>query len=121
MKYVKTFTAYKKKADLLMDYQLCKAHLGESGSVHRIAEKILLERKHLSNEERRAIHKAVTKTIGVKGVNISVPRLNINKSPSDILSEYVKKNFDNMVSMVKYRGLGDYPLKFRDIIEKVNN
>ena len=43
MKYAKIYEVFKPKADLLMNYQLCRAFLNDNGGVLDIVEKILAQ------------------------------------------------------------------------------
>lgn len=118
MRNKKLYNAFRKKSDLLLNYQMCRAHLDDSLSVTRMAERILLKRRGLSYDHRKAIRKAVANSISTKSQTINVPEIGFNSTTSDILSRYVRNHFDEMVRVVKEEGLGKYPLKFRDIIER---
>lgn len=114
MKNVKIYDGFKPKADLLMNYQLCRAYLNENCSIVQIVEKILMERFHdLSFKERAKIRECHGKSNAV----IELPRLDFKMTVNEILTGYVELRFDKMVAEVLAHK-STYPLTFRDIIEK---
>ena len=114
----KYFNAYKKKADLLLNYQMCKAYYRDSGiSVLGIAEKILKE-KYNRPWQLKLIRKAMMGAKGKNNPTISIPQVKFEKNVHDILSNYVEKHFDRMMGDRKTNGM--YPLKLREIIERVS-
>jgi hypothetical protein len=111
----KFLETYKKKADLILNYQMCKAYFKDSGlSILGIVERILKAKYNLPWQEkfiRRAIENARGKTNAV----IIIPQFKYEEKPCDILAKFVEKNFGKMV--VDFKTNGTYPLKFRDIVE----
>ena len=49
---------------------------------------------------------------------ISIPQFKYDEHLHDILSKFVKKNFDKMVADQKKNGA--YPFAFRDLMEKIS-
>ena len=114
MKYGKIYNSFKGKADLLMNFQLCRAFLNENCSIAQIVEKILMERFHdLSYKERAKIRECHGKSNAV----VELPRLDFKATVNEILNNYVELRFDKMVSEVLARK-STYPLTFRDIVER---
>ena len=122
MKHQKIYDGYKKKAGFPLNFQLCRAYLGDNYSVSRVVELILLTkfRNELAGDEKgmeiflskvRAIQGKPKETI------IELPRLGFKDSVENILATFVERKFDKMVEAVKI-SLGQYPLTFRDIIEQ---
>jgi hypothetical protein len=118
MNFTKEFNEYKKVADTILDYKLCCAHLDFNGSINRLAERIMQETFHRRNS--RDINLAIRSVREKHNAMIEVPSLKFKKTTSRIMREYINKNFDSMVRDVKMNGLGDYPLKFKEIIDKAS-
>lgn len=116
MKNNKIYENYKKQADFLLDFQMCRAYLNENCGVARIVEIILLKKFGNPLSERGIINIARA-TEGKRDAVVNLSREGFKASVSEILSKYVEERFDKMVSEIKVR-LGNYPLKFRDIVER---
>ena len=122
MKNVKIYEGYKKKADFLLNFQLCRAYLGENCSVARVVEIILLgkfssEFDMNDPESYKSFVAKIRATHGKRNAMIELPRQDFKDSVENVLAKFVENKFDRMVSAVKIN-LGAYPLKFRDIIEQ---
>jgi hypothetical protein len=116
MKYSKIYQGYVPKADMLLNYQLCKAYLNENGGVFDIVEKILSEKfGGLHIKDRLAI-RALR---GKRNPVIELPYHEFKATVEEILAGFVELRFDKMALEVISRKEG-YPLTFRDIIEKYN-
>ena len=114
----KILEAYKKKADFILDYQVCKAYFKESAlSIMAIVEKILKAKYNLPWQEK-IIRKAITENRGKSNPTIAIPQFKYEKNVHDIISEYVVRNFDKMVTDYKNQGSGVYPLRFIDVVSK---
>lgn len=123
MKNIKIYEGYKRSADFLLNFQMCRAYLGENCSVARIVEIILLGKfggefdlkdpksyKRFSDAIRDSIQ-------GKRNAIIEFKHFDFKESVEDILSKFVESKFDKMVAAIKV-SLGNYPLKFRDIVER---
>ena len=117
MKYTKIFDAYKKKADLLMNYQLCRAYFGDNCSILRIVEKILLERFSDVPFKEKTIGRVLSNLVGKTNPVVEIPKWEIKMTTSEILAAYVEKRFDKMVKE-QLSSKPNYPLTFRDIVER---
>lgn len=121
MKNEKIYDGYKKKADFLLNFQLCRAYLGENCGVARIVEIIILNkfREALLGDDRQTerVIGTIRATQGKRNAIIDLPRLDFKQSVESILAEFVEKKFDKMVAAIRI-SLGNYPLKFRDIVEQ---
>ena len=112
----KLLAAYKKKADLILNYQMCKAYYKDSAlSILAIVEKILKAKYNLPWQEK-IIRKALNENRGKSNPTITIPQFKYEKNTHAIISEFVYKNFDKMVSDRKVNG--SYPLRFNEIVEK---
>lgn len=113
----KFFNAYKKKADFILNFQMCKAYFKDSGlSALAIVDKILKAKYNLPWQEK-IIRKAISDARGKTDATISIPQFKYEEKVRDIIAKFVEKNFDKMaVDYKKHSGL--YPLKFRDIVEE---
>ena len=115
----KILEAYKKKADLLLNYQMCKAYYKDSAmSMSNIVDKILREKYDLP-WQAKIIRKALNEAQGKTDAIISIPKFKYEKKMRDIMSDFVMKNFKKMVADSKINGL--YPFELRDIIEKYSS
>ena len=115
----KILEAYKKKADLLLNYQMCKAYYKDSAmSMSNIVDKILREKYDLP-WQAKIIRKALNEVQGKTDAIISIPKFKYEKKMRDIMSDFVMKNFKKMVADSKINGL--YPFELRDIIEKYSS
>jgi hypothetical protein len=114
MKYSKIYQGFKPKADMLLNYQLCKAYLNENGGVFDIVEKILSEKFGGLHIKDRLVIRALR---GKRNPVIELPYHEFKATEEDILSEFVSRKFDKMVNEVK-AGKEGYPLVFRDMIER---
>ena len=111
----KLLAAYKKKADLILNYQMCKAYFKDSAlSILSIVEKILKAKYNLPWQEK-LIRKALTEARGKSNATIAIPQFKYEKKVHDILAEFVEKHLDAMAREAKTRGL--YPLGFVNLIE----
>ena len=113
----KLLEAYKKKADLLLNFQMCKAYYKDSGiSILSIVEKILKVKYNLPWQEK-LIRKALNEARGKTNATINIPQFKYEKKVYDILGEFVAKHLDKMASeALRMRGV--YPLVFVDLVEK---
>ena len=104
---------------LVSNYQLCRSRLDTNGSILRLCEQLLL-RQFNKPWMRGCISKAIA-SAEKKGSDyvISIPKLKFTKKASDILSEFVDKEFDYMVYEVSIKGLGRYPYNLKKAMEKV--
>ena len=115
----KILEAYKKKADLLLNYQMCKAYYKDSAmSMSNIVDKILREKYDLP-WQAKIIRKALNEVQGKTDAIVSIPKFKYEKKMRDIMSDFVMKNFKKMVVDSKINGL--YPFELRDIIEKYSS
>jgi len=115
----KILEAYKKKADLLLNYQMCKAYYKDSAmSMTNIVDKILREKYDLP-WQAKIIRKALNEVQGKTDAIVSIPKFKYEKKMRDIMSDFVMKNFKKMVVDSKMNGL--YPFELRDIIEKYSS
>ena len=112
----KLLETYKKKADLLLNYQMCKAYYKDSAlSILSIVERILKTKYNLPWQEK-LIRKAIADAKGKTNATISIPQFKFEKKVHDILAEFVERNFGKMVVDKKTNNM--YPLKLNDIIER---
>ena len=108
--------AYKKKADFLLNFQMCKAFYKDSAlSVLAIVEKILKAKYNLPWQEK-FIKRAIAEARGKTNATIAIPQFNYEKKVHDILSEFVIRNLGKMIADKANNEL--YPLALMDIIEK---
>ena len=114
MKYAKIYEVFKPKADLLMNYQLCRAFLNDNGGVLDIVEKILLQKfGGLHIKDRLAIRELR----GKRNPVVELPYHEFKATVEEILETFVEQKFDKMVTEFLARKSG-YPLTFRDIVER---
>jgi len=112
----KKYNEYKKIETLLTNYQMCKAFFNDQGaSIMGIVESILKQKYNLP-WQLKFIRRATMEARGKKNALIAIPQFKYEEHVNDILSKFVKKNFDKMVADQKKNG--NYPFIFRDIIEK---
>lgn len=113
----KFLETYKKKADFVLNFQMCKAYFKDSGlSVLAIIEKILKAKYNLPWQEK-LIKRALNDARGKTNPLISIPQFKFEKNTHDILADYVIKNFDKMLLDRNRLGRdGLYPLKLREIL-----
>jgi predicted YcjX-like family ATPase len=112
----KVLEAYKKKADFILNYQVCKAYFKDSALyIMAIVEKILKAKYNLPWQEK-IIRKALMENRGKSNPTIAIPQFKYEKNTHDIIAEFVYRNFDKIVADRKANG--EYPLRFNDIIEK---
>lgn len=121
MKHEKIYNAYKKKADFLLNFQLCRAYIDENCGVSRVVESILMRkfRNQLIGNDRDMTRflNAIRATQGKRDAVINLPYLDFKDTVANILAKFVEEKFDKMVESVKIT-LGKYPLKFRDLVEQ---
>jgi hypothetical protein len=120
MKQTKIFEAYKKKADLLMNFQLVRKYFNSNDSILRLVERILKE-KYNEPWQAKFISKAINNAQGVRDAVIEIPQFNYKEKVSNILAKFVENKFDRLVADLNAHGIGSevkYPLTFRDIVER---
>jgi len=107
---------YKKIESLILNYQMCKAYFhDQSASIIGVVELILKEKYNLP-WQLKFIRKATLAARGKSNALISIPQFKYEEKVNDIISKFVIKNFDKMVSDQKKNST--YPFAFRDLIEK---
>ena len=112
----KFFDSYKKIESVILNYQMCKAYFHDpSVSIIGVVELILKEKYNLP-WQLKFIRKATMEARGKSNPLISIPQFKYEERVNDILSKFVRKNFDKMVSDQKKNS--NYPFALRDIIEK---
>ena len=111
----KLLAAYKKKANFILDFKMCKAYYKDTAlSVMAVVEKILKAKYNLPWQEK-LIRKALTEARGKSNPLIAIPQFKYEKNTHDIIKEFVEKHLDAMARETKTRGL--YPLEFVDLVE----
>lgn len=115
----KIYEQYKKKEDLISNYQMVKGYYNDSGaSISNLVERILKEKYNLPWQEK-IIRRALANIQGKRGAVVSIPQFNFEEKVENILSKFVKNKFNKMVGDVIKRKTGTlYPLSFRDLIER---
>ena len=112
----KLYDEYKKAETLLTNYQMCKAYFKDASiSIIGLVEKILAQKYNLP-WQLKFIRRATMAVRGQSNGLVSIPQFKYNERVHDILSMFVKRNFDKMVADQKNNR--EYPFMFRDIIEK---
>jgi hypothetical protein len=112
----KVYLMYQKNETLLTNYQMCKAYFKDSGaSIIGIVESILKEKYNLP-WQLKFIRMATQGARGKTNAQIVIPQFKYDERVNDILSKYVKKNFEKMIADQKKNST--YPFMFRDLIEK---
>ena len=112
----KKYSEYAKIETLLLNYQMCKACFRDSGaSIIGIAELILKEKYNLP-WQTKFMRRALMKAWGKNNPMISIPQFNYDERLHDILSKFVKKNFDKMAADQKKNST--YPFAFRELMER---
>lgn len=112
----KFLEAYKKKADYILNFKMCKAYFKDSGlSSMAIVEKILKAKYNLPWQEK-IIRKVLFELRGKTNPLVVIPQFKFEKNTHDIIAEFVYKNFDKMVVDKKTNGL--YPHELSELIEK---
>ena len=112
----KVLEAYKKKADFILNFQVCKAYFKDSAlSIMAIVEKILKAKYNLPWQEK-IIRKVLMENRGKSNPTIAIPQFKYEKNVHDIISEFVYRNFDKMVADRKKGEI--YPIKFMDIVDE---
>lgn len=114
MKNVKIYEGFKPRADPLMNYQLCRAYFNFNGGILEVVEKILTE-KLGTLPKKDLVY--IREQRGKRNPLIDLPCTDYKATVEEILSAYVEQRFDKMVSEVLARK-PNYPLTFRDIIER---
>ena len=111
----KLLAAYKKKANFILDFKMCKAYYKDTAlSVMAVVEKILKAKYNLPWQEK-LIRKALTEARGKSNPLIAIPQFKYEKNTHDIIKEFVERHLDAMAREAKTRGL--YPLEFVDLVE----
>ncbi len=112
----KKYSEYAKIETLLLNYQMCKAYFRDSGvSIIGIAELILKE-KYNFPWQTKFIRRALMSAWGKNNPMISIPQFKYDERLHDILSKFVRKNFDKMVADQKKNST--YPFAFRELMER---
>ena len=112
----KKYSEYTKIESLLLNYQMCKAYFyDQSVSIIGVAELILKEKYNLP-WQTKFIRRALMDARGKSNPMISIPQFKYDERLHDILSKFVKKNFDKMAADQKKNST--YPFAFRDLMEK---
>jgi hypothetical protein len=114
MKNEKIYEAFKPKADLQLNFQLCRAYLNDNTSVLGIVEKILNNKFGGLHPKDRQMIKDLR---GQRNPVIELPYHQFKATEEEVLADYVALRFDKMVNEVM-AGKEGYPLVFRDIVEK---
>ena len=114
MKYAKIYEVFKPKADLLMNYQLCRAYLNDNGGVLDIVEKILAQKFGGLHPKDRI---AIRELRGKRNPVVELPYHEFKATVEEILENFVELKFDKMVAEFLAKK-PNYPLTFRDIIER---
>lgn len=112
----KKYSQYKKIENVILNYQMCKAFFHDpSVSIIGVVEMILKEKYNLP-WQLKFIRKVTMEARGKKNPLIEIPQFKYEERVDNILSKFVKKNFDKMAADQKKNGA--YPFAFRDIMEK---
>jgi len=112
----KKYTEYKKKESLILNYQMCKAYFhDQSASIIGIVE-LILKQKYNLPWQLKFIRRALSDVRGKSNPTISIPQFKYEEKEHDILSKFVKNNFDKMAADQKKNS--EYPFAFRDVMEK---
>ena len=112
----KILKAYKKKANYILNFKMCKAYFKDSGlSSMAIVEKILKAKYNLPWQEK-IIRKVLFDLRGKTNPLVVIPQFKFEKNTHDIIAEFVYKNFDKMILDKKTNGL--YPLELSELMEK---
>lgn len=112
----KKYSEYTKVESLLLNYQMCKAYFhDQSASIIGVAELILKEKYNLP-WQMKFIRRVLMDARGKSNPMISIPQFKYDERLHDILSKFVKKNFDKMAADQKKNSA--YPFVFRDLMEK---
>lgn len=112
----KKYSEYTKIETLLLNYQMCKAYFHDSGaSIIGVAEMILKDKYNLP-WQTKFIRRALMDARGKSNPMISIPQFKYDERLHDILSKFVKKNFDKMAADQKKNST--YPFAFRGLMEK---
>lgn len=112
----KVLEVYKKKANFLVNFQICKAYFKDSGlSVMAIVEKILKSKYNLPWQEK-IIRKVLNENRGKSNPTIAIAQFKFEKNTHDIIAEYVYKNFDKIIMDKKANGW--YVKELNDILER---
>ena len=114
MKYIKIFEAYKPKADLLLNFQLCRAYLNDNCGVLGIVERILSQKFGGLHAKDKAI---IRELRGQRNPVVNLPYHDFKATVEEILEGYVELRFDKMVAEFLAKK-PNYPLTFRDIVER---
>lgn len=109
------YEEYKKKADLMLDYQTCRGFLKESGVGITDVVFLILKKKYDYHWQTKFIRQATNAARGVRDAEIEIPQFNYKEKVSDILSRFVKDHFNEI--MRTWRN-GEYPLVVRGLGEK---
>ena len=112
------YNEYQKIESMIVNYQMCKAYFNDaSASIIGVVEKILREKYNLP-WQLKFIRRATLEARGKSNALISIPRFKFERHVNDILSNYVRKNFEKMVSDQKKNSA--YPFIFRDVLGRIS-
>lgn len=117
IKNEKMYEAFKAKANLQLNFQLCRAYLNDNTSVLGIVEKILSNKFGGLHPKDRQMIKDLR---GQRNPVIELPYHQFKATEEEILADFVEHRFDKMVNEL-LAGKEGYPLVFRDIVEKYNS
>ena len=109
------YEEYKKKEDLLLNYQTCRGYLKVSGVGITDLVFLILKKKYDYPWQEKFIRQATHAARGVRDAEIEIPQFNFKEKASVILSRFVRDNFTRI--MRTWRD-GDYPLIVRDLGER---
>lgn len=111
-KQSKLYETYKKREDLLLNYNTCRAYLKMSGcSVLQVVEAIL-KRKYNLPWQAKIVRKAIDGVRGERNALIKIEQFRYEEKVYDILSKFVKDHFNEIMDNCQ---MGDYPLVVKDI------
>lgn len=108
---------YEKKSNLILDHNMAKGWFKDSAlSLTGVADKILREKYNLP-WQAKFVRAALSEARGKRNPLVSIPKFSYEKHLNDIIHEYVVKNIGKMAEDWKVNKW-NYPLAFRDLIEK---
>lgn len=113
--HTKLYEEYKKKEDLILNYQVCKAFFKGAGVSVADMIFLILKRKYNYNWQAKFIRQAINAVKGQRNPVIDIPQFNYKEHQNDILSRFVRDNFDNIMKEWYLEG---YPLIIKNLGEK---
>lgn len=108
------YDKYKAKADLLLDYQTCRGFLKTNGSITDIVY-LILKKKYDYPWQDKFIRQATMAARGQRDGEIVIEQFNFREKISDILSKFVKNNFNEIMRTYYER---NYPLAVKYLGEE---